>query len=123
MGIASYIMADAIEKRKLEDESAEGEPAAKRVATEEAAVAPVEEAAAPAERASRFSSAPPAEAQPDQSAAYGQQQQPAAYAQQPQQPQQPPAPEAAAGWQTLYDPQQRPYYYNPATGVTQWEKP
>jgi len=54
-------------------------------------------------------------------AAYGQQQQPAAYAQQPQQP---PAPEAAAaGWQTLYDPQQRPYYYNPATGVTQWEKP
>jgi len=30
---------------------------------------------------------------------------------------------AAAGWQTSYDDQQRPYYFNPATGVSQWEKP
>ena len=58
---------DAVEKRKLEDETAEGEPAAKRVATEEADAAPAEEAAAPAERASRFSDAPPTEAQPEPS--------------------------------------------------------
>lgn len=44
---------------------------------------------------------------------------------QPQQPQSAPPAQPAAGstWQTLYDPQQRPYYYNSATGVTQWEKP
>merc|ERR1712166_330238 len=29
----------------------------------------------------------------------------------------------AGGWQTLHDDQQRPYYFNPTTGVSQWEKP
>lgn len=32
-------------------------------------------------------------------------------------------PAAAAGWQELHDDQGRPYYYNAARGVTQWEKP
>merc|ERR1711865_44131 len=62
---------------------------------------------------------------------YGQQPQQGygGYSQQPQQgyaqPQQPPAQPAAAAstWQTLYDQQQRPYYYNSCTGVSQWEKP
>jgi len=62
---------------------------------------------------------------------YGQQPQQGygGYSQQPQQgyaqPQQPPAQPAAAAstWQTLYDQQQRPYYYNSGTGVSQWEKP
>jgi len=37
---------------------------------------------------------------------------------------QPPAqPPATGGWQTLHDDQQRPYYFNPSTGVSQWEKP
>jgi far upstream element-binding protein len=57
---------------------------------------------------------------------YGQQQGSYGYGQQPQQgygQPQPPQPSAGSTWQTLYDPQQRPYYYNSATGVTQWEKP
>lgn len=36
---------------------------------------------------------------------------------------QPRFPEAAPGWRTLYDHLQRPYYHNPATGVTQWQRP
>ena len=36
------------------------------------------------------------------------------------------APAGAPGgseWQVLYDPQQRPYYYNSTTRQSQWEKP
>jgi cold shock CspA family protein len=29
----------------------------------------------------------------------------------------------ASGWQTLQDDQRRTYYFNPTTGVSQWEKP
>ncbi|KAG1674154.1 hypothetical protein FOA52_015785 [Chlamydomonas sp. UWO 241] len=53
-------------------------------------------------------------------AAYGQQ--PHAYGQQAY-GQAPPPAAAAGGWQELRDDQSRVYYFNAATGVSQWERP
>jgi far upstream element-binding protein len=52
---------------------------------------------------------------------YGHQSNP--YAQQGYGAQLPTNDPGGGGWQTLYDQQNRPYYYNPATQVSQWEKP